>query len=153
MKILVAYDGSKSADGAIEDLQRAGLPPEAEALAVCVGDSGLHLPEGTELSEAETEGSWRARIAEAEALAEQASRRITSTFPRWTVSSKALLGAPAKIILETSESWRPDLIVAGSHGRSRVARLFLGSVSLELIHKAACSVRVTRAGGAPEKGS
>src|ERR1051326_1702194 len=29
--------------------------------------------------------------------------------------------------------------------RSPVARLFLGSVSLELIHKATCSVRVTRA--------
>jgi hypothetical protein len=41
----------------------------------------------------------------------------------------------------------PGLLIVGSHGRSRVARLFLGSVSLELLHKASCSVRVARSGG------
>jgi nucleotide-binding universal stress UspA family protein len=62
------------------------------------------------------------------------------------VTSKGLWGSPAKIILETAEWWHPDLLVVGSHGRSPIARFFLGSVSLELIHKARCSVRVTRAG-------
>src|SRR5262249_11319872 len=81
-----------------------------------------------------------------ESLAQKASERIRSAFPGWTVSAKALWGSPGKMILETSEWCHPDLIVAGSHGRSRVARLFLGSVSQELIHKAGCSVRVAKAG-------
>ncbi len=147
MKILVAYDGSASADTAIEDLRRAGLPAQAEALIVCVDDGGLPAPEGVNPVEAGSHDSWRARLAEAEMLAEKASRRIVSCFPRWTVSSKALWGSPAKIILDTSGSWRPDLLVVGSHGRSLVGRLFLGSVSSELVHKAACSVRVARSGG------
>src|SRR5678815_4963496 len=36
MKVLIAYDGSAHADAALEDLRRAGLPREAEALIVSV---------------------------------------------------------------------------------------------------------------------
>ena len=38
MRILIGYDGSASADAALSDLRRAGLPREAEALIVAVGD-------------------------------------------------------------------------------------------------------------------
>jgi len=38
MKILIGHDGSPSADAALVDLQRAGLPVEAEALVVSVAD-------------------------------------------------------------------------------------------------------------------
>ena len=34
MKILIAYDGSESADKGIDNLTRAGLPSEADALVV-----------------------------------------------------------------------------------------------------------------------
>jgi len=36
MKILIGYDGSDSADAALDDLQRAGLSDVAEALIVSV---------------------------------------------------------------------------------------------------------------------
>jgi nucleotide-binding universal stress UspA family protein len=128
MRILVAYDGSLLADAAIEDLRRAGVPKQAEVLVVCVADGCFTR-------------------SEAEALAEKAGERIGALFPQWTVSLEALWGPPAKVILDTANRWHPDLLVIGSHGRSGVARLFLGSVSLELIHKAPCSVRITRMGG------
>jgi hypothetical protein len=38
MRILIAYDGSRGADAALLDLQRAGLPQEAEALVISVAD-------------------------------------------------------------------------------------------------------------------
>ena len=38
MRILIAYDGSSGADAALFDLQRAGLPQEAEALVISVAD-------------------------------------------------------------------------------------------------------------------
>lgn len=143
MKILIAYDGSVSADAAIEDLCRAGLPEVAEARVLCVAD-GESLPIDTTV--AVIDGSWRSRLAEAEALAEKGRDRMRLLFPQWTVSSEALWGSAAKVILDTCEWWPPDLLIVGSHGRSRVARLFLGSVSLELIQKASCPVRVERRG-------
>ncbi len=144
MKILVAYDGSTTAETAIEDLQRAGLPPQAEALVVCVADGGMSLPEAASVAESNSEGSWRSQLNEAHAFAEKASRRMASLFPGWAISSEALWGSPGEILVDTCGWWHPDLLVVGSHGRSPVARLFLGSVSSELVHKAPCSVRVAR---------
>ena len=144
MKILIAYDGSTFADEAIDDLQKAGLPPQADARIVCVADSGLIVTEDSGSVEQNPQGSWRSRVEEAEKSAEKALTRIRSHFPEWTLSVETPIGSPAKEILELSARWHPDLLVAGSHGRSQVARLFLGSVSLELIHKARCSVRVGR---------
>ena len=40
MKILIAYDGSESADKGIDDLRRAGLPTEAVASKGLVGMTG-----------------------------------------------------------------------------------------------------------------
>jgi nucleotide-binding universal stress UspA family protein len=148
MKILIGYDGSVSADAAIEDLRRAGLPEVAEARVLCVAD-GESL--SIETTVAAIDGSWRSKLAEAEALAEKARERVRLLFPNWTVCSEALWGSAAKVILDTCECWHPDLLVVGSHGRSRVARLFLGSVSLELIQKASCAVRVERRGAPADR--
>src|SRR4029077_6528186 len=135
MKILIGYDGSTGADLAIEDLRRAGLPPQSEALVGCVADGNVPSPD--ELTqEAESDASWRSKLEGAEKLAQKAGNKIASYFPQWTVSAEGLWGSQAQILLDTAECWQPDLIVVGSHGRSPVARLFLGSVSLELIHKA-----------------
>ena len=67
MKVLVAYDGSTSADAAIVELQRVGLPSQAEARVVCVGDDGLTLAEDADVREADSDSSWRLRLAGAEA--------------------------------------------------------------------------------------
>src|SRR5262245_32096941 len=115
MRILLAYDGSNSADAAVEDLQRTGLPKQAETLVVTVADR----LETTGLEETQTvDGSCRSRLADAEALSGLAGERIRASFPQWTVSSRALWGSPAKVLLETAGSWGPDLLVVGCHGRS-----------------------------------
>jgi nucleotide-binding universal stress UspA family protein len=139
MRILIAYDGSAFATAAIEDLSRAGLPRQAEAIVVSVAHRGW--PEAKVSSD---QGPWKATMKEAEALAEEGRKRVQSRFPAWSVSSEPLWGEPAKTLLKTIEIWKPDLVVIGSHGRSIPARLFLGSVSTELIHHAPCSVRVVR---------
>jgi nucleotide-binding universal stress UspA family protein len=145
MKVLVAYDGSTYADAALDDLTRAGLPQDTEALVLCVADGAL--PELGAIESTKQDSSWRSRLAAAEELAARAVARLRSDFPRWTVSAEALWGSAAKIILDSSARWHPDLILVGPHGRSPVTRLFLGSISMELIHKAACSVRIARKNG------
>jgi len=44
MKILIGHDGSNSADAALVDLRRAGLPDDAEALVVSVADTMMVVP-------------------------------------------------------------------------------------------------------------
>lgn len=144
MRILIAYDGSAHADTAIDDLRRAGLARQCEAMVVTIAHPGF--PEGKHpgTDEGQFGNPWKATMKEAEALAENGRIRVQASFPGWSVSSEPLWGDPAKMLLKTIDVWKPDLVVVGSHGRSLPAKLLLGSVSTELVHHAPCSVRVVR---------
>lgn len=157
MRVLIAYDGSVQADAALEDLRRAGLPRDLEALVVSVADglvntySSFAEVAGTVLtSRRVTSAVELARsqaeqlVAEAQDFAARAGGRLLLDFPGWDVLTKVPEGTPSWELLQQAESWRPDLIVAGSHGRSSLGRFFLGSVSEALAMGASCSVRVGR---------
>ncbi|MGB3492726.1 MAG: universal stress protein [Elainellaceae cyanobacterium] len=53
-------------------------------------------------------------------------------------------GSPGKIICDVASSWNADLILMGSHGRSGLSQLLLGSVSNYVTHHAPCSVMLAR---------
>jgi nucleotide-binding universal stress UspA family protein len=91
-----------------------------------------------------SDAGWQ--FGEAERVCESGRQQLQSYFPGWNVSGVTHTGSPMKSILQESSEWIPDLMVVGSHGRSTVVRLLLGSVSLGLIHHAPCSIRVARTG-------
>jgi len=47
-------------------------------------------------------------------------------------------------ILAAAAAWPADLIVMGSHGRTGLDRVLLGSVSEGVVHRAPCSVEIVR---------
>lgn len=53
-------------------------------------------------------------------------------------------GPPAEVILARARSLGASLIVIGTHGRTGVARLLLGSVAERVVREAPCSVLVVR---------
>jgi nucleotide-binding universal stress UspA family protein len=55
------------------------------------------------------------------------------------IETVVVFGKAKDAILEEADSWPADLLVLGSHGRSAVGRLFLGSVSLAVVAQASCS--------------
>ncbi len=153
MKILIGYDGSGCADAALDDLQRAGLPHEAEAVVISVADVFLPPPlkEGDDTFPFQvSDGVRRARARAARAIEEirgfsaQASDRVKTNFPDWNVRTEACVDSPAWAMIKKADEWKPDLIVVGSHGRSAIGRLILGSVSQKVLTEARCSVRVAR---------
>lgn len=155
MKILIAYDGSESADKGIDDLTRAGLPLEADALVVSVAEVWLPPPTGDEVIPDTfplqiPAGLRRARahaahiVKHAQELAERGSERVQHIFPEWTVRHETMSGSPAHELLNRSREWQPDLIVVGSHGRTALGRFVLGSVSQKVLTEAQTSVRVAR---------
>jgi nucleotide-binding universal stress UspA family protein len=148
MKALIAYDGSACAEAALDDLNRAGLPGEVEAMVVSVAELWLPTPSATfkPVLTAATE-PLPAPVEAARTLAIEASRRLQTMFPAWDVRAEALVGSPASSILKKADEWEPDLIVAGSHGRSALGRFILGSVSQMIVREAHCSVRVARGRG------
>jgi nucleotide-binding universal stress UspA family protein len=156
MKILIAYDGSECADAAIEDLQRAGLPAEAEALVVSVEEGWIPPPPLSSYALVETmvqpEGNTATqmayevepRLVEAKAMALKAKAQVKKLFPAWNVSEKFVIGLPASELLKIADEWNPDLIVVGSHGRTALGKFIFGSVSNRIVTHANCTVRIAR---------
>lgn len=153
MKLLIAYDGSPPADAAIDDLNMAGLPETGEALVVSVADVWLP-PENLEDGGVENEyveqivekhrQQARAAVDQATQAAERAKKQVLAHLPNWTVRAEGTYGSPAWEVIDKAESFDADLIVVGSHGRSAIGRLFLGSVSQKVLTEASMSVRVAR---------
>jgi nucleotide-binding universal stress UspA family protein len=155
MRILIAYDGSDSAEAALSDLPRAGLPDDCEAI-VYLAD--VWLP--ASLSEFSRAVDARRQLAaglssfapasraveEERALSRDAEGRFQSLFPTWGVSVEASRGQelPASELLRKAISWKADLIVIGSQRQSADAGAGLGSSFLKVVAEAACSVRVSR---------
>jgi nucleotide-binding universal stress UspA family protein len=145
MKVLIGYDGSTHADAAIDDLERAGLPENVDATIL----SAIEWPMTEALrhwgtTETDFSPEWMERITAARELAERGADRLRNLFPRWNVRIEPSGGNPAESILNMAKTWPADLIVIGTHGRSALARVMLGSVSLKVMREAVCSVRVGR---------
>lgn len=157
MKILIGYDGSGCAEAALDDLQRAGLPSEAEGLVLSVTEVSLpppppssyeileqaravHVP--ADITRVYAKGS--PAVQEAQSVAERAAARLRANFPGWEITAEASVGSPGRELVRKADKWKPDLIVVGSHGRTAVERLVLGSVSQGVLTYARCSVRVAR---------
>jgi nucleotide-binding universal stress UspA family protein len=66
--------------------------------------------------------------------------RLRPADPAVRVDRVTSMGDPAERILATAQAARVDLIVMGTHGRTGVGRLLLGSVAETVLRKANCAV-------------
>lgn len=155
-KLLVGYDGSASADAAIRDLGRAGLPPAGDVRVVSaldvsleaisigfsapeqggVGAMPLTVPSLAGLVEIENERARR--------IAAQGAALVSRVLGDWSVQTESPSGPPYWALVERAKEWSADLVVVGSHGRSTLGRLALGGVSHNVLTHAPCSVRIGR---------
>ena len=147
-RIVIGYDGSSCSDAALEDLRNAGLPSNVEAVVVSVANVWIAPAVGPEptypaaLSKALEQARTRAQneVEKSRAMAASAGTRLQKMFPEWRVQWKAVAGSPAAELVKEPA----DLIVVGSHGRSAVGRLLLGSVAQRVAAEASSSVRIVR---------
>lgn len=144
MKILISYDGSDHANAALEDLRRAGLPVNAQAIL-------MSIPQPA--SAAATTNKRESRILDrapfliedvekAAAAARQASDRIRRNFPAWEVRSDLAVGSVTRVIAKKASQWNPNLLVVG------LQECFFGSnwnqfggLSQKIAMETNCSVR------------
>ncbi|HEY7783648.1 MAG TPA: universal stress protein [Pyrinomonadaceae bacterium] len=157
MRVLIGYDGSESANAALDDLQKAGLPREVEALIVSVGEVVMPptlvgsavvtapvTPQSVKIALEHAEALTAQSLKEAKELAEGAGARVRSYFPDWNVRTVGLNGWPSTELIQQADDYNVDLVVVGSQGRSAVGRFILGSVSKRVVTDSLHSVRVVR---------
>jgi nucleotide-binding universal stress UspA family protein len=61
-----------------------------------------------------------------------------------TIEYRLLEGDPANVIAETAQETEADLIVMGTHGRTGLSRIVMGSVAEEVLRRASCPVLTVR---------
>ncbi len=148
MKILLAIDGSKCSEAAVETLMRQYKPEDTEVLILHVVESAKLMPVtygfGTGpvfvQNYAAIAQEWR---SQGEALVSDAARQLQSAGFKTSTSVED--GDAKESILNCAEKWRPDVILVGSHGWKGLDRLLLGSVSEAITRHAPCSVEIVRA--------
>jgi nucleotide-binding universal stress UspA family protein len=141
MKILLGVDDSPCSMAAIEYVKNAGWPAGTRVIAlsaaapVFVGPGEAAAPMVVEqLNEGQVE--YHRNVA-AQAASELRKAGL-DVEPRSPASD------PRTAILEAAKSEKADLIVVGSHGRSGLAKLLLGSVASHVVTHAHCNVLVVK---------
>ncbi|WP_026293929.1 universal stress protein [Saccharibacillus kuerlensis] len=140
-KILVAYDGSKASNKALDRaiaLTKASPDAQLEVLHIYdyprffVGDGIAPVP-----------GSVNKEFFDlAEQTVEEARRRVNEAGINARIEMRQ--GAPAVLILEYAKELGVDLIIIGSRGLGAIREFVLGSVSHNVVQQAQIPVLVVK---------
>jgi nucleotide-binding universal stress UspA family protein len=127
-KILVAVDGSESAEKALKYAVQLAKKHKAKVTLLNVGESKLF--------------GFKPEVARevGEHILSDAAAKVKGL----KLNTQLEFGNPAETLIEVAEKGNYDLIVVGSRGLSSVKRFFLGSVSDDVSHHAKCSVLIVR---------
>lgn len=145
MKVLLAIDGTKQSDAAVQMIFKLNFDDDSELRIISIVDMAVPIAmdqyDGYVPSTLELETFAKEK---AESILEETKSLIKENYPKILITTEVLLGSPDSRIVEKAEEIQADLIVVGSHGYNRWERLLLGSVSDSVVHHSPCSVLVVR---------
>jgi nucleotide-binding universal stress UspA family protein len=140
-RVLVAVDGSQCSETAVDLVAGLAWPEGSVVRLVAVLVPAPELPivaPGVLMSTGDLEHRM---VDELESNLAAAGERMPSPL---IVEHEVVRGRAADGVIDVAQRFEPDLIVAGSRGHGTIASMLLGSVSAELVDRAACPVLVAR---------
>jgi universal stress protein A len=137
-RIVVATDFSDVSLRALEAAFSLDLEPDAKLYLLHVMDRPTGLDQFV--------GWVQPAIAE---LYEEAMDRLGNLAPKnWrrnvTIEREVVTGTPAKEIARFAREKEADMIIVGTHGRTGLARVLMGSTAESLLREAPCQVLVVK---------
>jgi hypothetical protein len=135
-KIMVGYDGTKFSDCALKEAIRLTKESGAKLLLVTAPEIDVELQSLSPEANALVEKKARANLDRAAAKVKKAGLACETEMVVTTSAQEALV--------ETAQKNKADLIVLGTHGRTGLVRLLMGSTTARVIGHAPCNVLVVR---------
>lgn len=141
MKVIIGVDSSTYSDAAIRYVSEAAWPKGTSFLVVSAVAPVFIAPGEALAPQAianfiEQQEQFHKQVAESAA----ARLREAGGVARGVMKR----GDPRIVLEEAARSEHADLVVVGSHGRSGIKKLFLGSVAAHVVTHAPCPVLVVK---------
>ncbi|MDH4163405.1 MAG: universal stress protein [Nitrospirota bacterium] len=140
--VVVATDGSPFSVAAASEALGIAKRNKCRLTVVSVVPAELAAPTDIDFASVSRE-----KLADAEMqAAEKNAKAVKDAAQKEGIDVKAFVmtGKPADAIIETAKDAKADLIVVGSHGRTGLDRLLMGSVAERVIVLANCAVLVVK---------
>jgi nucleotide-binding universal stress UspA family protein len=147
MKILLAIDGSECSAVATHAVVAQFRVRSAQVRVIHAIDwehivpISLQFERGSDVVHA-YQALRDSTARDADALVAGAARQLQDAG--FSTSTAVREGEPRRVILDDAAGWGANVIVVGSHGKTGLDRLFLGSVSEHIARHAMCSVEIVR---------
>lgn len=143
--VLVATDGSElSVHAARRAFELLGPGAEVTVLAVISDSPGADAGgfESSTATPAEENREWQNEVGEAQDAISDTLAEVHGA----KVTKRVESGDAGPMVVWVAEQIGADVIVVGSHGRSALKRMLIGSVSEHIVRHAPCTVLVVRKG-------
>jgi len=135
-KIMVGYDGTKFSDCALKEAIVLAKESGAELLLVSAPEIDVEVqslaPDANELIEKKASADMKLAAAKVKKAGLACETKIIVTTSAY------------ETLVETAKKSKADLIVLGTHGRTGLMRLLMGSTTARVIGHAHCNVLVVR---------
>ncbi|HJU60760.1 MAG TPA: universal stress protein [Candidatus Binatia bacterium] len=142
-KILHATDYSKASSRALDEAVALAKQNHAELLVLHVIDPVTPYVTGEDIGGAELYMKLEETTKQE---AETSMKKLMDKLRKLKVNAKSLLlrGSAHEQIVRTARSRRANLIVIGTHGRTGLSKLLMGSVANKVVSTAHCPVLTVR---------
>ena len=145
-RILVPTDFSPPSDAALACARTVATQFGASLHLLHVAEDPYRALYSNEVFVAEVEGVRADLVNDASRRMKQ---QLTAADDERSVTVEAIIGTAATSIVEYAEGHGIDLIVMGTHGRSGMSKVLMGSVAERVVRTAPCPVLTIRETGKP----
>lgn len=136
-RILVPTDGSEAMEVVVDHARQLAEKHDAQIHALYVADTAS-------LSDLPMESSWEGVSSALREQGKQAIAAVEEMIGDRAAESAIVNGSPSREIIEYVSENDCDVIVMGTHGRSGVNRLLLGSVAERVVRASPVPVLTIR---------
>jgi nucleotide-binding universal stress UspA family protein len=142
-RILYATDYSKASSRALDEAVALAKQNRAELLVLHVIDPVTPYVTGEDIGGAELYMKLEETTKQE---AETSMKKLMEKLRKLKVNAKSLLirGSAHEQIVRTAKNRRANLIVIGTHGRTGLSKLLMGSVANKVVSTAHCPVLTVR---------
>jgi nucleotide-binding universal stress UspA family protein len=143
MKVLLCVDDSACSDAAVDFVARLPGVQEMNVLVLAVARSPIILSTDIYAVQVGYDNNLVKKELEIQQrIADRAEIRLREAGVK--ADTKVVYGDPRLEIVELASRNGIDLVVVGSHGRTGISKLLMGSVASSVVSHAPCSVMIVK---------